>query len=177
MDVVPGWLSVSGNSKSTGIAYDDPSFSTVYLPVSGLKIGTAGSEVAVSATAAELNKTAGVPSSVTVTVTTPGASGTADCAFQFKDAQGTNVAFPAGAVGYLSGSDGLSITAAITSILPATTPVGAVAAMVTGQQSLFITSATGAVSSKITGSAATTYYITFIVGGRLITSPALLTKA
>ena len=155
------------NSKSVGVAYSDPDLST----------GWGVNGTAVTSSGAELNRLAGMPNSVTVTVTTPGASGTAECAFQFKDAQGTNVAFPAGAVGYLSGSDGLSVTAAITSIVAATTPVGAVAAMVTGQQSLFITSATGAVSSKITGSAATTYYITFIVGGRLITSPALLTKA
>jgi hypothetical protein len=150
---------------------------TLALPTSGLKIG-AGAGTAVTSTAAELNKNTGVAASVTVTVTTPGASGTCDAAFQFKDAAGANIAFASSFASYLSGVDGLSITAAITSIATADTPVGAVANAVTGQQNRFVTNATGAVSAKLTGAAATTYYITFIgPGGRLITSPAILTKA
>ena len=148
------------------------------LPVSGLKIGPAASEVVVTCTAAEFNKLTGIPSSVTVVVTTPGASGTCDAAFTFKDAAGDTIAIPVALSMYLSGVDGLTITAAITSIAAADTPVGAVGAVTTGQQGLLITTAGGLASVKLTGTAATTYYLTFLgLGGRLIVSPALLTKA
>lgn len=139
---------------------------------------TTGTATATTATTTEISKLAGIPASVTVVVTTPGASGTCDCAFTFKDAAGATCAFATAFDFYLSGVDGLTITAAITSILAADTPVGAVGVVTTGQQGKLVTTAAGLGSVKLTGTAATTYYITFIgPGGRLIVSPALLTKA
>ena len=129
-------------------------------------------------TVAELNKLAGIPASVTVVVTTPGASGTCDAAFTFKDAAGATIAIPAALTFYLSASTGLTLTAAITSILAADTPVGGVGVLTTGQSGILVTTAAGLASVKLTGAAATSYFITFIgPGGRLIVSPALLTKA
>lgn len=132
----------------------------------------------VTATAAELNKVDGIPASVTVAVTTPGASGTCDAAFTFKDAAGVACAFATAFVFYLSGSTGLALTAAITSIDDADTDVGDVGVLTAEQSGIIITTAAGLASAKLTGTAATTYYLTFIgPGGRLIVSPALLTKA
>lgn len=157
------------NSKPVGVAYSDPDLST----------GWGVNGTAVTPTGTELNKAAGVPASVSVVVTTPGASGTAECAFTFKDAAGNAIAYPFVADAYLaSAADGLTINAAITSILAATTPVGIVTPLVTGLVSKFVTTAAGLVSTKITGVAATTYYLVFqTTGGRLVVSPALLTKA
>lgn len=141
---------------------------------SALKIG--GAEV--TASADELNKMDGVPYSVTVAVTTPGASGTCDAAFTFKDAAGVAIAFAVALPFYLSGSTGLAVTAAITGIAAADTPVGGVVPLTTGQSGMLVTTAAGLASLKLDGVAATTYYITFVgPGGRLIVSPALLTKA
>lgn len=155
----------------------DKNVDTIAVADGGLKLG-AGAGTAVTATAAELNKMDGIPASVTVVVTTPGASGTCDAAFTFKDAAGATIAIPVALPFYLSGVDGLSITGAITSILAADTPVGAVGVLTTGQSGLLVTTAAGLGSVKLTGANATTYYITFIgLGGRLIVSPALLTKA
>lgn len=139
---------------------------------------TTGTATATTATTSEISKVAGVPASVTVVVTTPGASGTADAAFTFLDAAGATCAIATAMPFYLSGSTGLAVTAAITSILAADTPVGGVAPLTTGQSGILVTTAAGLGSLKLDGTAATTYYITFIgLGGRLITSPAILTKA
>lgn len=155
------------NSKPSGIAFADPNFDEISI-----------GGVAVTASAAELNKLDGVPYSVSVAVTTPGASGTCDAAFTFKDAAGATIAIAAAMPFYLSGVDGLSVTTAITSILAANTPVGGVAPLTTGQSGILVTTAAGLGSVKLTGANATTYYLTFIgPGGRLIVSPALLTKA
>lgn len=143
-----------------------------------LRLGASGSEVAVTATAAELNKIAGVPASVTVVVTTPGASGTCDVAMTFKDAAGVACAIPTWMPFYLSSIDGLALTAAITGITTADTPVGVVGVTATGQQGFVVTTAAGLASVKLNGGAATTYYLAFRgPGGRIFVSPALLTKA
>lgn len=157
-----------GNNKPVGVSFSDMDLTT----------GWSINGVAVTSSGAEVNKSTGVPASVSVVVTTPGASGTCDCAFTFKDAAGNAIAFPASLGFYLSGVDGLTLTAAITGILVADTPVGAVGVVTTGQQGFLTTTATGLASVKLSGSNATTYYLTFRApSGRLIVSPALLTKA
>lgn len=168
------------NSKPIGIAFSDPNLTE--LSLNGTVVSSDAGELNIldgaTLTVTELNKLKGIPASVTVVVTTPGASGTCDAAFTFKDAAGTTCAFATTMTFYLSGVDGLTITSAITSITAADTPVGAVGAGVTGQQGRIVTTAAGVASVKLTGSAATTYYLTFMgPGGRLIISPALLTKA
>lgn len=169
------------NSKSVGIAYSDPDLSTGWA-INGTAVAADANELnildGVTATATELNKVDGLPYSCTVVVTTPGASGTCDAAFTFKDAAGATIAVAVAMPFYLSSSTGLAVTAAITGITAADTPVGGVAVLTTGQSGILVTTAAGLGSLKLNGSAATNYYVTFIgLGGRLIVSPVLLTKA
>lgn len=169
---------VAGTATASKAVILDANKAVDVVRTASLRLGTSGSEVAVSASAAELNKVTGVPASVTVAVTTPGASGTCDVAMTFKDAAGNACAIPTWMPFYLSSVDGLALTAAITGITVADTPVGAVGVTATGQQGFVVTTAAGLASVKLNGTAATNYYLTFRgPGGRIFTTPALLTKA
>lgn len=168
------------NNLPVGVSFSDPNLTTGW-GINGTAVTSSATELnimtGVTATTAELNKIDGVPYSVTL-VNTPGASGVTEAALTFKDAAGVTIAIPVYLPFFLSSSTGLAITAAITSILPAATPVGAVGATVTGQQGFVVTTAAGLASVKLTGTAATAYYLTFLTtGGRLITTAAITTAA
>ena len=143
------------------------------LPVSGLKIGAAGAEVVVTATAAELNALTDVPITLTVVSTTPG-TGTVACQFAFKNGAGSALSHAISGFGYSSSSDGLA-DAAVTSF--ATLTNGAILPVVATNLFKFTTTATGTLGCTLVAGAGA-HYITFINpnNGKLIVTSDLHTN-
>lgn len=144
------------------------------LPVSGLKIGVAGSETVVSVNANDLNSTGGVPGDIS-TAATP-ASGT--CAVQLIVQQGdaaTALTHAVGGTGWITtAADGLT-SAAATSV--ATLTNGEILTIVTGRLFHYITTATGSVGLTLTAAAGTYYVVLQLPNGKLAISDACVVNA
>ena len=138
--------------------------------VKALKIN--GTEV--TATAAELNTVDGGVASMTTTATT-GANTIVDVQFVFKDVAGDTMAIATSGLLYLStASTGLTHCLADSSLAVLTN--GAITNLGSAGPSLFTTKADGTLGLKITATAATSYYVVFVLpNGKLLVSTACLT--
>ena len=122
-----------------------------------------------TATAAELNKNAGMPASMTTTATP--ATGTCGVQFVFKNAAGSAISRATSGLCYVSSSTGLAFGSAITSLAVLTN--GGLATLVTGSVAMFTTDATGKLGVTLTASPGS-YYLTFVLpNGSIITSSVL----
>jgi hypothetical protein len=173
INVLHGVTPGTSLASSAAVLSASSSLTVLGLPVSGLKIGPAGTETIVTSTAAEMNALADVP--ITMTTATTPASGTCACQFVFKNGAGGTLSHAVAGMAYSSGVDGLS-EVAVTSF--ATLTNGVVLPVIATKLFKFVTTAAGAIGCTLTASTGT-YYITFINpnNGKLITSSALVVNA
>lgn len=128
---------------------------------------------AFSAVAAEIDKLAGAPYTLTTVSTTP-ASGSCAVQLALKDVAGNALARRTGACMFLSDVNG-AIVAAVTSLAALTN--GTLAQTTTGQVAQISTTSTGLIGVTVTAAAAT-YYLTIVApGGYLLTSAAIVVNA
>ena len=145
------------------------------LPVSGLKIGVSGSEIAVTATGADMNLNTNQPSTIATTATP--ASGTCAVSLILRKSDGaTALTHAVSGIGHIgTAADGLT-SAAITSVATGAS-FGEIVTLVTGRVFHFTTTATGALDLALTA-AAGTYYVTLVMpNGKLVTSSACVSNA
>ena len=136
--------------------------------VATLYLGSAAG-TAVTSTAAEINKLAGMPVSV-ITSATPG-TGSNTAQFTFKNAAGATISRVFSGIAYISDINGAHVGAQ-TSFAAATN--GSISSLMTGKVIEFTTTSGGLLGLTLTASNGS-YYVTFVLPEGIIATSTVLT--